>query len=183
MDGAARRRIADGALATVQATARLDTRATELLRTALHREQAAGREIGPLSTPGPAARPAGGLPLPPEPQAVASTVGGTAAPIRAEINSTERVERALALVERVERFVRGGRPSLALTLRGELTGRMELQRVAAGVISIQLASSRPPPAGELAALRQALEARGLSVRALETRRLTASTEAACSPCP
>ena len=172
--------MAEGALATVQASARLDTRATELLRAALHREQERRREVGPLADVVP--RSVGEPWLPSQPPQ-AQAVGEAPAFRRAEAGSAARVARALALVERVEHFVRSGRPSLALTLRGGLTGRMELQRVAPGTISIRLASSQLPPASELDALRQALEARGLSVRALETRRLTASGEDACSPCP
>jgi hypothetical protein len=183
MDGAARSRIADGAVATTQATARLDGRATELLRGALHREQAERREQRALATPPPVARPVGETAHPSEPHAGAAAVGETAAPARKEVDSSARVERALELVERVEQFVRSGRPALALTLRGGLGGRMELERIAAGVISIRLSTTQPPKAGELDALRQALEARGLSVRSLETRSLTASGEDACSPCP
>jgi hypothetical protein len=85
-----------------------------------------------------------------------------------------RVERALALVERIERFVRSGRPSLALTLRGGLPGQLEVQRVAPGAIALRLSSARLPSASELGELRQALEARGLSVRSLEARPLTTS---------
>ena len=179
MDGAARNRIADGAVATTEATARLDVRGTELLRAALHREHAARRELGALPTLTPAGD--AGQRSPPHAGAVAAAELLT--PLRGEVDSSAHVERALALVERVEHFVRSGRPALALTLRGGLTGRMELQRIAPGVISIRLASRQPPKAGELDALRQALEARGLAVRALETRSLTASGEDACSPCP
>ncbi|HET9156825.1 MAG TPA: hypothetical protein VFN91_09175, partial [Myxococcaceae bacterium] len=122
--------------------------------------------------------------------------GVTAAPAlaaTAPASTTEgRVERALALVERIERFVRSGRPSLALTLRGGLSGQLEVQRVAPGAIALRLSSARLPSAGELGELRQALEARGLSVRSLETRRapeaetvstVRASSTDACSPCP
>jgi hypothetical protein len=93
------------------------------------------------------------------------------------------VERALALVERIERFVRSGRPSLALTLRGQLPGRLEIERVAPGAIRLRLSSRRAPSEGVLREIRQALEARGLSVRSLETSRATASAADACSPCP
>jgi len=183
MDSAARGRIADGALATARATARLDGRATELLRAALRSEQAARNEPCAASAPAALARHPEGASAPPERQASTAPVAATAGAVRAGTDGAERVERALALVERIERFVRSGRPSLALTLRGGLAGRLELQRVAPGAISIRLASARPPPDSELSALRQALEARGLSVRSLETRRLTASAADACSPCP
>jgi len=181
MDASARQRLDDGARATTQATARLDARAAELLRAALRTEEAARREDRAASGPGARTTPerAAEGPAPP-PGVKASGVGasgGTGALPGA------RVERALALVERIERFVRSGRPSLALTLRGGLPGRLELQRVGPGAISIRLSSARPPSSGELGELRQALEARGLSVRSLETRALTASAADACSPCP
>ncbi len=47
----------------------------------------------------------------------------------------------------------------------------------------RLSSARPPSTDALGELRQALEARGLSVRSLETRSVTASAADACSPCP
>jgi hypothetical protein len=183
MDSAARGRIADGARATAQATARLDGRAAELLRGALRSEQAARSEPWTASVPAALARHAEGASAPPERQASTTRVAETASAGRAGTDGAERVERALALVERIEHFVRSGRPSLALTLRGGLAGRLELQRVAPGAISIRIASARPPPDSELSALRQALQARGLSVRSLETRTLTASAADACSPCP
>ena len=104
--------------------------------------------------------------------AAASAAGTTAR--GAPISSAEgRVERALALVERIEHFVRSGRPSLALTLRGALPGQVEVQRVGPGAIALRLSSARLPSASELGELRQALEARGLSVRSLEARSMTA----------
>ncbi|HEY1417458.1 MAG TPA: hypothetical protein VGF41_06110, partial [Myxococcaceae bacterium] len=95
----------------------------------------------------------------------------------------DRVERAMELVERIERFVRSGRPSLALTLRGGLPGRLEIERVAPGTIDLRLSSRRALSDRVLEEIRQALEARGLSVRSLETSRATASAADACSPCP
>ena len=181
MDASARQRLDDGARATTQATARLDARAAELLRAALRTEEAARTEGRAVSGPGARTTPERAAEGPAPPPGVkasgVSASGGTGA-LRGA-----RVERALALVERIERFVRSGRPSLALTLRGELPGRLELQRVGPGAISIRLSSARLPSSGELGELRQALEARGLSVRSLETRALTASAADACSPCP
>ena len=184
MDGSARRRIADGVVASEQASARLDGRATELLRTALQTESLTRGEPRATSQASiaPPLETGQGSPSSRVGLDASAPVGGTgaAAPAR---NPEERVEQAMALVERIERFVRIGRPALALTLRGGLAGRLELQRVAPGAISIRLSSARPPSRGELAELRQALEARGLSVRSLVTRALTASSGDACSPCP
>jgi hypothetical protein len=189
MDVAVRQRLADGQAAGAQATGRLQTRTAELLRAALHTEEGARTEH--------AARVSSGAVVPDmrEPHTIAQ--GVTAAPALAGATASApastaeaRVERALALVERIERFVRSGRPSLALTLRGGLPGQLEVQRVAPGAIALRLSSARLPSAGELGELRQALEARGLSVRSLQTRReaetvptVRASSTDACSPCP
>ncbi len=184
MDASARRRLSDGAVATAKATGRLEARAAELLHTALRTEAATRTETlaGVARVEGP---PPGRTA---NPLAAGAGMSATAAPTGAGggaslSGSAGRVERALALVERIEQFVRSGRPSLALTLRGRLPGQLELQRVAPGAIAIRLSSSRPPSARELGDLRQALEARGLSVRSLEARGLTASATDACSPCP
>jgi hypothetical protein len=179
MDVSARHRVADGAAASEQASARLDGRATELLRAALRAEVLTRSEppSSPRAAPPPAreaGRPAEGV--------GSITAGATGAAAPASIPE-QRIERAMALVERIERFVRSGRPALALTLHGGLAGRLELQRVAPGAISIRLSSARPPSSDALGELRQALEARGLSVRSLETRSVTASAADACSPCP
>ncbi|HUM09556.1 MAG TPA: hypothetical protein VLT82_01275 [Myxococcaceae bacterium] len=184
MDDSARQRLSDGAVATTQATGRLEARSAELLRAALRTEEAARAETPGATSAAP--RPASGriaeaLPVGP---GVSTLAGGAATGAGGPGSASgDRVERALALVERIERFVRSGRPSLALTLRGGLPGQLELQRVAPGTIAVRLSSSRPPSARELDGLRQALEARGLTVRSLESRRLTASAADACSPCP
>jgi hypothetical protein len=176
MDAAARQRMADGQTAGAKATDRLQRRTAELLCVALRTEErrrtehaervspanrasiAADARDAQLTAPGPAAS-----------GVVGTTAGAPVAPAEG------RVERALALVKRIERFVRSGRPSLALTLRGALPGQVEVQRVGPGTIALRLSSARRPSASELGELRQALEARGLSVRSLETRQLTAET--------
>lgn len=184
MDASARQRVADGAVATSQATGRLAGRTAELLRAALGREDAARWEASSAPAPGERAHPGQGAePVSPRAESAASGVGPSGETTAPAPVDGGRVERALALVERIERFVRSGRPSLALTLRGGLPGRLELQRVSPGAISIRLSSTRPPSPAELSVLRQALEARGLSVRSLETRTLRASSADACSPCP
>jgi hypothetical protein len=174
MDTSARRRVAEGAVATDQATGRLEARAADLLSTALRKEETARSERAPgmlagMAIPPALLEPSGALGvLAPAPADVSAM---TAAP---NLASEGRIERALALVERIERFVRSGRPSLALTLRGG-AGELEVQRVARGAIALRLSSPRPPSANELGELRQALEARGLSVRSLEAR-VTAETD-------
>ncbi|HEY1905194.1 MAG TPA: hypothetical protein VGG91_04085 [Myxococcaceae bacterium] len=182
MDDSARERIQDGAVATAQATRRLETRGAELLRAALNVEastQGTTRRAEPEATASHGIRverPAGGASLA-EPTDTAASTDGVTPP------REDRVERAMELVERIERFVRSGRPSLALTLRGQLPGRLEIERVAPGTIDLRLSSRRAVPERALEEIRQALEARGLSVRRLETSRPTASAADACSPCP
>ncbi|HZJ55348.1 MAG TPA: hypothetical protein VFD38_14505 [Myxococcaceae bacterium] len=175
MDTSARLRLADGAMATDQATARLEVRAADLLTAALQSEETARNERAPgvlarPSAPLPALEPSGSVPQGSPAPGNASGPGGPPQP-----GSEGRIERALALVERIERLVRSGRPSLALTLRGGAAGELEIQRVARGAIALRLSSPRPPSSKEIAELRQALEARGLSVRSFEARRLTAET--------
>jgi hypothetical protein len=170
MDISARRRVAEGTVATDHATGRLEARAADLLSTALRTEETARSEpaAGLLAR---TAVPSAVLELSGEFGALTPTSGGACAKTAApHLSSEGRIERALALVERIERFVRNGRPSLVLTLRGGVAGELEVQRVARGAIAVRIVSPRPPSANELGELRQALEARGLSVRTLEARR-------------
>ena len=175
MDAAARQRLSDGHAAGAKATDRLQTRTAELLCVALKADDARRTEHAERVLP---ATPAAISPDVRDTQLTApgpASPGVTSATAGAPVSSGEgRVERALALVERIERFVRSGRASLALTLRGTLPGRVEVQRVGPGAIALRLSSTRPPSASELGELRQALEARGLSVRSLEARPLRAS---------
>jgi hypothetical protein len=179
MDRAARQRLSDGQTASARATGRLEARTADLLRAALRTEEAVRTEHAFRVAPAAAGPFTPGTGEPPP-----VGTGVQAAPglgVSAAVPGSEgRAERALALVERIERFVRSGRPSLALTLGGSSPGRLEVHRVARGAVSLRLSSARPPPASELRDLRQALEARGLSVRSLEVR---ASGADACSPSP
>ena len=185
MDASARQRIQDGTVATSQATGRLESRDAEVLRAALNVEAARGtrRRVDPGATGShdpPVERPADVASIVDPAGTVAASTGVVAAS-----TPEDRVERAMELVERIERFVRSGRPSLALTLRGQLRGRLEIERVAPGAITLRLSSRRAPSEQALEEIRHALEARGLTVRSLETSRATATASAAdaCSPCP
>src|SRR5262245_29446535 len=134
MDDAARQRMTDGVVATARATGRLAARNTEVLRTALQAEERARDGLGaspptgsgqmsPLHT----TQPSGG----PELRLASSTGAGAGAAAVAPA-SGDRTERTLALVERIERLVRSGRPALALTLRDGIPGRLEVERLAPG---------------------------------------------------
>jgi hypothetical protein len=90
--------------------------------------------------------------------------------------SPDAAGRAMELVERVETFLRWGRPALSLTLRGTMAGRVEVQRVGAGTVSLRLESVRQPAASELAALETALRGCGLTVQAMEVRPLSPAVD-------
>jgi hypothetical protein len=78
----------------------------------------------------------------------------------------------MELVEQVETFLRSGRPALSLTLRGTMAGRVEVQRVAPGTVSLHFESKRPPAASELAVMRSELQRGGLTVRAMDVVSVT-----------
>lgn len=173
MDAAARQRQSDGHAAGAKATDRLRTRTADLLCVALRTEDARRTEHAERVSP--ATHAAGSADVRGTQLTDTAAPGVTGTTAGTPVSPTDgRVERALALVERIERFVRSGRPSLALTLRGAPPGQVEVQRVGPGAIALRLSSTRLPSASELGELRQALEARGLSVRSLEARPLRAS---------
>jgi hypothetical protein len=87
-------------------------------------------------------------------------------------HGAEATARAMELVEQVETFLRSGRTALSLTLRGAMAGRVEVQRVAAGTVSLRFESKRPPAASELAAMQSELQRRGLTVRAMDVVSVT-----------
>ncbi len=80
-----------------------------------------------------------------------------------------RTDPLLAMVERVEAFVRAGRPGLTLTLEGGAFSRVEMERVGPKEVSLRIIRSGAAPAHRsLAALREELSARGIKLRALLT---------------
>lgn len=83
------------------------------------------------------------------------------------VSPQARTEQALALIERIELFVRSQRPSLALTLNNSLGARVEVERMGPKVIALRLVGHRGPPTAEAVSLiRDELRARGLKVAAL-----------------
>jgi hypothetical protein len=79
-----------------------------------------------------------------------------------------RAEAALALIERIELFMRSQRPAMALSVRGTLEATVEVERTGPREVALRIQGHQgPPPAQELAQLRAALEARGLQLRSLQ----------------
>lgn len=81
---------------------------------------------------------------------------------------SERAAQAVALIERIELFVKEAqRPALGLTLNNSLGARVEIERLGPGEVAIKLIGHRGPPAAEtVARLRDELRDRGLKVAAM-----------------
>lgn len=126
----------------------------------------------------PEARPAPGPP-PPETQrpnqeplgsdsasAVAASTGGAHAPAE-EVSPAARAEAAMALIERIEVFVKSQRPALSMSLRGHLDATVEVERTGPREVSLRIQGRhRPVGAEDLSRLRDALESRGLKLSSL-----------------
>lgn len=78
-----------------------------------------------------------------------------------------RALQALALVERIEVFMKEQRPTLALTLNNALACTVELERLAPGTVAVTLKGKQGPPSPEMVSrLRDELRDRGLKLGAL-----------------
>jgi hypothetical protein len=81
--------------------------------------------------------------------------------------TASRAEAALRLVERIEVFLQSGRPRLELSVGGAFQAAVLLERTGPGQVAVTIRGRRgPPPPGDLARVRQHLEARGLKLSAL-----------------
>jgi len=97
----------------------------------------------------------------PSPQPFRADAGPTSAP------PPVRAEQAVALIERIETFVKSARPALALTLNNSLGARVEIERLGPGRIALKLVGQRGPPSADaISRIREELRARGLKVGAL-----------------
>ena len=78
-----------------------------------------------------------------------------------------KAAQAMALIERIEVFVRSQRPGLALTLNNSLGAHVEIERIGPKEIALKLVGHRGPPSAEaVSRIREELRARGLKVGAL-----------------
>jgi hypothetical protein len=78
-----------------------------------------------------------------------------------------RAAQAVALIERIETFVKSTRPALAMTLNNSLGARVELEKLGPGRIALRLVGQNGPPTPEtVSRIRDELRARGLEVGAL-----------------
>lgn len=78
-----------------------------------------------------------------------------------------RAAQAVQLIERIDTFVRSGRPALALTLNNSLGARVEIEKLGPGRIALRLVGQNGPPSPDtVSRIRDELLARGLQVGAL-----------------
>lgn len=86
---------------------------------------------------------------------------------RIEAAPEAKAAQAVALIERIEFFVRSQRPGLALTLNNSLGAHVEIERIGPREIALKLVGHKGPPTAEaVSRIRDELRARGLKVGAL-----------------
>ncbi len=85
----------------------------------------------------------------------------------AEGTQATRAQAAVALVERIELFVKSQRPALALTVGGGVDARVEVERTGPNQVALRLTGRKGPPSPEdVARIGEELRARGLKVSSL-----------------
>ncbi len=90
-----------------------------------------------------------------------------AAPPKVEATPEAKAAQAVALIEKIERFVKSQRPGLALTLNNSLGAHVEIERIGPKEIALKLVGKNGPPTPEaVSRIREELRARGLRVGAL-----------------
>jgi hypothetical protein len=78
-----------------------------------------------------------------------------------------RATQAVALIERIETFVKSQRPALALTLNNSLGAHVEIERIGPREVALKLVGHRGPPSADtVSRIRDELRARGIKVGAL-----------------
>lgn len=164
-DGEAHR-LGDVRSAHTQTAHSLQQVRTELTETALERGDAKlleviTRELTADLTPANHAAPLDVLPQ----QPIAATQGQPQPKVDAPPEA--RAAQAVALIEKIERFVKSQRPGLALTLNNSLGARVEIERIGPKEIALKLVGMNGPPTAEaVSRIREELRARGLKVGAL-----------------
>ena len=87
--------------------------------------------------------------------------------VKVEAPPEAKAAQAVALIERIELFVRSQRPGLALTLNNSLGAHVEIERMGPKEIALKLVGHRGPPTAEaVSRIRDELRARGLKIGAL-----------------
>ncbi|QSQ27307.1 hypothetical protein JY651_21405 [Pyxidicoccus parkwayensis] len=157
--------------ASTQSQERTEHRLTDLIRRELTREAPPADARPATTSPAPDTRRAATDAPAPE-SGVAGVAGATAAgsggaASTEAVSATTSADAALEIIERIEVFVKSQRPALSLSLRGSLDATVEVERTGPREVALRIQGRRGPiPTGDLARLRDALEARGLRLRSL-----------------
>lgn len=111
-------------------------------------------------------------PASPEPSGAVLGTPGSASPTPVIAPGTQapapeaRVQATLALIQKLELFVKSQRPALALQLGGDWNARVEVERTGVGEVALRIQGQKGPLASQdLTRLREALVARGLKLSA------------------
>ncbi|MGV3621688.1 MAG: hypothetical protein ACO1OB_12765 [Archangium sp.] len=98
-------------------------------------------------------------------QPIAASAGQQ--PAKVEATPETKAAQAVALIEKIERFVKSQRPGLAITLNNSLGAHVEIERMGPRQIALRLVGKNGPPSAEaISRIRDELQARGLQVGAL-----------------
>ncbi len=149
---------------------RVEQRVAELVTRELAREphlEAAPRAPTPRPPPEPAPALPSGEALCPvgEPRGGAQAGGATSTAGARE--SDTRAQVALALIEKIDVFMKSQRPALSLRLGGALEATVEVERTGSREVALRIQGHRGPVApGQLEHIREALASRGLRLSRL-----------------
>ncbi|AGC44825.1 hypothetical protein MYSTI_03514 [Myxococcus stipitatus DSM 14675] len=149
---------------------RTEQRITDLFLRELSLREPGLRPTPPRDAgPGMAASPPDTSPRTATPEGMTSEgrvmANGTSGPSRTEAPS--HAESAVELIERIEVFVKSQRPAMSLSVRGTLNATVEVERTGPREVVLRIQGrTGPVPTEDVARLRDALEARGLRLRAL-----------------
>ncbi|SEN00434.1 hypothetical protein SAMN05444354_12817 [Stigmatella aurantiaca] len=154
--------------AQASSQAQVEHRVHELLSRELARDLPPASGVSPPPrAPAPPPEPAGEAPSGEHPSRAEGLARppGEAAVEAAEAPS--QVQATLELIERIEVFVKSQRPALRMSLGGALAATVEVERTGPREVALRI-QGHQGPLGEahLSRIREALEARGLRLRAL-----------------
>ncbi|NOJ94451.1 hypothetical protein HMI51_16130 [Corallococcus coralloides] len=155
--------------ALVEGGTQASHRATELLAREVERSFRAEPRPAPSPLPSPTRddRSSEGLSRGSPPEGARAASGSTegATPVSPPV---AQVESTLALIEKIEVFVKSQRPALGLSLRGALEATVEVERTGPREVALRIQGRHGPvPSEDVARLRDALEARGLRLSVLQ----------------
>jgi hypothetical protein len=81
-----------------------------------------------------------------------------------EVPPSVKGEQAVALIEKIEIFVKSQRPTLSITLNNSLGARVEIEKVGPSAVSLKLIGHKTPPGPEvLARIQSEMKTRGLKI--------------------